>query len=278
MRLIPLYSGSSGNCILLEGGGVRVLVDAGMPGRALMGALSAVGVPAETLGAILVTHEHTDHVRGVGVLSRRLDIPIYANAATWAGMLHETGEIAGRNMRVFETGRDFYIRALRIYPFATPHDARESVGYSFYGDGRRAAVMTDIGCVTEELLRAVERSELLLIEANHDEEMLISGPYPYPLKRRILSDSGHLSNENCGKALSKLYVRGLRHAILGHLSQENNFEQLALETVRGVLREQDIPDGAFALSVAHRDRITGVFELAPATAPTAVSPAMGVGG
>lgn len=261
MRLIPLFSGSSGNCILLEAGGQRVLIDAGLPGRSIETALNSVGVPPETVGAILVTHEHTDHVRGIGVLSRRYDLPVYANMGTWQGMEQEVGRISQKNVRVFETGREFYMKELLVQSFAIPHDANEPVGYSFHGDGRCVGVMTDVGCIYEELLDAVEESELLLIESNHDEEMLKVGPYPYPLKRRILGDKGHLSNVNCGKALTRLYTRGLRCAILGHLSKENNYERLALETVRMELREQDIPDEAFKLTVAHRDRVTGVFEL-----------------
>lgn len=237
------------------------MIDAGMPGRSIETALNAVGVPPETVGAVLVTHEHVDHVRGIGVLSRRYDLPVYANAGTWEGMEREIGRISQQNVRVFETGREFYLKELLVQPFLIPHDANEPVGYSFRGEGHCVGVMTDIGCIYEELLDAVEDSELLLIESNHDEEMLKVGPYPYPLKRRILGDKGHLSNTNCGKALTRLYCRGLRCAILGHLSKENNYERLALETVRMELREQDIPDELFQLTVAHRDRVTGVFEL-----------------
>lgn len=237
------------------------MVDAGLPGRTIEAALSFVGVSPQTLTGILVTHEHIDHTRGIGVLSRRFDLPVYANAGTWEGMQADVGPVALRNMRMFETGREFYAEKLLIQSFPTPHDARESVGYSFAAEDRRASVMTDIGYVPEALLDAVGKSDLLLIESNHDEEMLKVGPYPYPLKRRILGDQGHLSNENCGKTLCKLYKRGVRCAILGHLSKENNYEQLALETVRSELRCEDIPDDAFQLTVAHRDRITGVFVL-----------------
>ncbi len=261
MRLIPLFSGSSGNCIVLEAGGVRLLIDAGLPGRSIETALHSVAIEPESLHAILVTHEHSDHVRGIGVLSRRYDLPVYANAGTWEGMGREIGQIAQKNTRIFETGCEFFVRDLAVQPFSIPHDANDPVAYCFHGDGRCSSVMTDIGYIREDMLDAVQDSELLLIESNHDEEMLKVGPYPYPLKRRILSDTGHLSNMNCGKALCKLYLRGLCCAILGHLSKENNHEALALETVRSELREQDIPDQAFHLTVAHRDRVTGVFEL-----------------
>lgn len=261
MRLIPLFSGSSGNCILIEGEGTRLLVDAGLPARSLCAALATVDVPPESIAGILVTHGHSDHVRGVGVLARKLRIPVFANAGTWEEMEGQLGPLPLQDMRVFCSDMDFYLNRLHVTPFLIPHDAREPVGFCFEGEGQRIGIMTDVGHVDEGLLTAVDGTDLLLIEANHDVDMLKVGPYPYPLKRRILSDHGHLSNDDCGKALARLYARGLRCAILGHLSRENNFEQLALETVRGVLRSQDIPDADFALTVAHRDRITGIFDL-----------------
>jgi hypothetical protein len=161
----------------------------------------------------------------------------------------------------FQTDRDFYIKDLNILPFKTPHDAAESVGFSFFAQGKRVSFLTDIGHTPERLLSAVDGSDLILIESNHDVDMLASGPYPYPLKRRIMGDNGHLSNEGCGAALAKLFSRGVSCAILGHLSKENNSEDIAMLTVRCTLREQDIPDGAFPLYIAHRDRTTGIFEV-----------------
>lgn len=259
MLFYPLFSGSGGNASLVEAGGVRILIDAGVTGTALTQALCEIEVDPKSVSAILVTHEHSDHVHGVGVFSRKYDVPVYANKGTWEGMRPCVGNIAQKNVRVFETNRDFYIQTVNVTPFKTPHDARESVGYRIDFDGKRLAVMTDVGVVEPGLLDAVEGVDLLLIEANHDVDMLRMGDYPYVLKRRILSDVGHLSNESAGKALAKLYLRGLRRAILGHLSRDNNMEELALETVRAVLREEDI--GEFELTVAHRDRLTGRYEV-----------------
>lgn len=261
MMFCPLYSGSSGNSTLLEGGGARVLIDAGLPGKMIERALSEAGVEPHTIDAIVITHEHSDHIRGVGVLSRRYGLPIYANEGTWRAMNGQLGAIKPANIRIFETGRDFYIKALNILAFATPHDAAEPVGYSFSAAGRKVSVMTDIGHINNNLLCAVEGADLLLIEANHDVPMLQAGSYPYTLKRRILSDKGHLSNENAGKALAKLYLRGVRNAILGHLSRENNCEQLCMETVRAALRLEDIPDEEFRLAMAYRDRPAGMFRV-----------------
>ena len=260
MFIAPLFSGSSGNATLIEIGGVRLLVDAGKSCRAILSALALIGVEPQSISAMLITHEHIDHISGVGALSRRFDIPVYANAATWEGM-GCVGNISTSNQRIFETGRDFYIGSAHVFPFATPHDAAESVGYSFTTGSRRISVMTDIGHVDKHLLDSVAGSDILLIEANHDPELVRSCRYPYVTKRRILSDHGHLSNENCGKALCSLYTTGVRNVILGHLSQDNNFESLALETVRGELIKEDISPDAVSLCVAHRDRVTGVFKM-----------------
>lgn len=261
MRFCPLYSGSSGNALLVLADGAALLVDAGLPGRVVAEALAAAGVAPEQLSGILVTHEHSDHVKGVGILARRYRLPVYANAGTWRGMLPLIGEIPPAQMRVFETERDFYLGGVNVLPYKTPHDANESVGFVFQSGGSKLSILTDAGHVNERMLDAVSGSGLILIESNHDVEMLKAGRYPFPLKRRILGDEGHLSNDACGAALTALYGRGVRRAVLGHLSRENNFESLALETVRAALRASDVPDEAFALSVAHRDRVGEIYEV-----------------
>jgi phosphoribosyl 1,2-cyclic phosphodiesterase len=261
MLFYPLFSGSSGNASLVEADGVRILIDAGVTCSALTRALGEIGVEPKSVDALLITHEHSDHVSGAGVFSRKYDVPVYANKGTWEAMPPGVGLIAPHNVRVFETNRDFCVGQVEITPFKTPHDARESVGYAISCGGKRLCVMTDIGVVEPRLLDVVQGADLLLIEANHDTDMLRMGSYPYVLKRRILSDVGHLSNESAGRALAKLYTTGLRRAILGHLSRDNNMEELALATVRELLREENIDDSSFELSVAHRSRITGCYEV-----------------
>ena len=261
MHFYPLFSGSSGNVSLVTAGDTRILIDAGLTGSAMAGALCETGVDPKSINALLITHEHGDHVRGAGVFSRKYDVPVYANRGTWEAMSAQVGRIAPHNMRVFETNRDFYIQNVNILPFKTPHDARESVGYTLECEGKRLCVMTDIGEADGRLLEAASGANLLLIEANHDVDMLKCGSYPYVLKRRILSSTGHLSNEAAGRVLAKLYLSGLKRAILGHLSRDNNTEALALASVRAVLRGEDIDDSAFELSVAHRDRVSGCYEV-----------------
>ena len=259
MKFIPLFSGSSGNSSYLEVGSTRLLIDAGMTGKAITEALCRISVSPEKLSGILVTHDHIDHTRGVGILSRKYDLPVYANAGTLKAMEPITKELAYSNTRLFQTDEDFYIGDINILPFKTPHDAAESVGFVFTAGEKKLTYMTDIGCMRESMLERAAGSGLVFIESNHDIEMLKRGPYPYPLKQRILSEHGHLSNENCGRALVKLYETGVRFAVLGHLSKENNTEYEAYNTVCRVLEDANIPD--MRIVVAKRSEITGIFEL-----------------
>lgn len=261
MRFCPLYSGSSGNVSFAEGGGTRLLIDAGLPGKTVAAALESRGVDPRTINGILITHDHSDHVAGVGVFARRYKTPVYANAATARAMTGVTGAIPGALMRVFETGRDFYINSLNVYPFPIPHDAAEPVGFCLADGEAKLTAMTDIGVFNDDLFAAAAGSGLVLIEANHDVEMLKCGGYPYPLKRRILGPEGHLSNDGCAVALIRLYGTGVRRAVLAHLSLDNNYEALALATVREALRAADIPDGDFLISLAHRDAVGDMFVL-----------------
>ena len=260
MLFSPLCSGSSGNASYLEAGGVRLLVDAGVTAKRMKELMDLIDVSPETLNAILVTHEHTDHISGVGVLSRRYDIPVYAAAECWENMPASIGEIAPKNVRVFEPDREFYLGQLCVHPFTTPHDAAHAVGYAFVHGGKKLSIMTDIGHVSNTMLDAVAQSDLILLEANHDVDMLKAGSYPYPLKMRILSSRGHLCNEDAGLVLQKLHNRGVKNAILGHLSLENNTPELALITVQSVLEEAGLLESMF-VTVADRFQPCGLFEL-----------------
>lgn len=260
MLFSPLCSGSSGNASYLEAGGVRLIIDAGVTAKRLRGLMSMLDLSPEGLDAILITHEHSDHVSGIGVLSRRYDIPVYAAEACWERMPKSIGAIAAKNIRVFEPDRDFYLKQLCVHPFSTPHDAAHAVGYSFVHGGKKLSIMTDVGHVSKRMLDAVANSDLILLEANHDVDMLKAGNYPYPLKMRILSSRGHLCNEDAGLALQKLHARGVKNAILGHLSEENNTPELALITVQSLLEEAGLLESMF-VTVADRFEPCGLFEL-----------------
>ena len=235
MRLCPLCSGSSGNASYLEAGGARLLLDAGGTGRRIESLLSEIGVPAASLDAILLTHEHIDHVQGVGVLSRRYDLPVFAAADCFAALPASVGAIAPGRMRVFEPDHPFFWRGVHILPFSIPHDSAHAVGYTFADGSGRCAVLTDVGCMSERLIELVSGCDVLLLEANHDVDMLLSGSYPYPLKRRILSDHGHLSNKDCAVLARHLAENGTMRIILGHLSKENNTPETALDESRSAL-------------------------------------------
>lgn len=263
MKFSPLSSGSSGNATYIEADGVRLLVDAGLTCKRITELLDMIGVEPGQLTAVLLTHEHIDHIRGVSVLSKKHDIPVYANAACWSAMReHGMAEgVSPRNMRVFETDRDFYLDGVRVYPFSTSHDAAHPVGYTISAGGRKCAVCTDLGRVDERILGILAGADILLLEANHDVDMLMAGSYPHMLKKRILSGQGHLCNEDCAKALVKLYASGVRNAVLGHLSDENNYPQLAYATVTSILEDAGLLDEV-RVAVAERSMPTGVFVMA----------------
>lgn len=259
----PLFSGSSGNCVYLAAGNTRLLIDAGMPAKAILGALETLGVSPAELSGILITHEHSDHIRGVGPLSRKFDVPVYANLGTWTAMESKLGEVHARNQRVFRTGEDFYVRDIGVEPFSIPHDAAEPVGFSLLHQGRKVAVATDLGHIQPGWMRAVSGADLLLLESNHDPRMLENSRYPHYLKSRIRGRKGHLSNDDCGKALCDLVASGVRTCILGHLSHENNMPELAYQTVRGALAEHHIFCGQdFRLDMAWRDRMGNFYTIA----------------
>ena len=260
MKLCPLCSGSSGNATYIEAGGTRILIDAGLSCKRITELLDRIGVDVRSLSGIFITHEHDDHIRGVNILSKKFDLPVYANADTWSMMRDKLDGVAPKNVCVFESDRDFYLAGMRVLPFSVPHDAIHCVGFTVTAEGHKVGVCTDLGHVDARILSILSGCELLLFEANHDVDMLMAGSYPYLLKKRILSGNGHMNNDDCGKALVKLYATGVKNVILGHLSKENNYPELAMVAVRASLEEAGIGD--MQIAVAAREEPTGVFELA----------------
>ena len=232
IKICPLSSGSSGNCILLHIGEVQVLVDCGITGKAAEGELARAGVSPKDISAIIVTHEHIDHISGVGILCRRYHLPVYATLGTWKAMINCIGKIDPLLIRYIAPEVPFEIDGAKFHPFSTSHDAAESIGLVFSDGEKYGAVATDLGTVTKHIFDLLLKCSIIMIEANHDEAMLISGPYPRQLKERILSDCGHLSNKLCGALCARLVREGaLRKIMLGHLSSDNNTPHLAYETV-----------------------------------------------
>ena len=262
LTVCPLFSGSSGNSVYIACGGVRLLVDAGVSAARVEANLDEIGVSPEELDAILVTHEHIDHIRGLGVLSRKYGLPIFANEGTWEGIELKESGIPMRCRHTFYTGEEFAVGRLSVRPFAIPHDAQEPVGYAFSIGELSCGVATDIGCVQDSWMRAVSGCQALVLEANHDVEMVERGPYPARLKQRILGRRGHLSNESCAGALLELAQRGTRAVFLAHLSTDNNLPELAYNTVCGALERAGCAVGAdVSVSVARRDRVSDMLVL-----------------
>ena len=262
LRFSPLFSGSSGNATYVGCDDVHILVDAGMSGNRVTGELTRMGVDPKRLSAILVTHEHIDHIKGIGILSRKYDLPIYATEGTWQGMYSKIGAISEKNRVIFEPEQDFFIGPIDVTPFPTPHDSNQSVGYTFQLHGAKLAIATDLGCIKDSWLKHVMGADAVILESNYDPDMLRAGPYPYELKKRIASRHGHLSNEDAGHVAAELVRNGTSQIILGHLSKENNFPELALRSCELILQMAGIePQVDASLCVANRDGATGMFSI-----------------
>ena len=260
LTLCPLVSGSSGNSIYISCGGVRLLVDAGVSAARIEANLREIGVDIRDIDGLLITHEHVDHIRGIGVLCRKYGIPVYANEGTWQGIFLKETHIPARCVRTFFTGEDFYIGGMNINPFPIPHDANEPVGFAFNARGLRCAVATDIGHINKTWMNAVSGCQALVLEANHDIEMVERGPYPKRLQNRILGRNGHLNNVDCAKALLELAKHGARAVSLAHLSADNNLPELAYNTVCEALWEAGLTVGEdISVSVARRDRVSDML-------------------
>lgn len=263
MIFCPLYSGSSGNALFVQYGGTRLLIDAGKPGKTLEEALRQIGVAPDSIDAMLVTHEHSDHIAGVGVMCRRYHLPVYASEGTWAAMDGKVGSIPAGCRRTFDADSDFYLGDIGVTPFRIPHDAAEPVGYRLWGGSVSIATATDLGHFPRRVRDAIAGSSLVLLESNHDPDMLrMNGHYSAALKQRILGDHGHLSNDACADALIQLANTGVRHVILGHLSGENNLPELALSTSQARAEREGLRPGIdMTLDLAWRDHVGSVYTL-----------------
>lgn len=262
LRFSPLFSGSSGNATYVGSDDANILVDAGVSGTRLMQELRKIGIDSSCLNAILVTHEHTDHIKGIGILSRKFDLPVYATMGTWNAMFDKIGVISEKNIRIIEPEQDFFIGSIDVTPFPIPHDAAQPVGYTFEVSGAKLAIATDLGCVRDSWLKYVMGADAVILESNYDPDMLQTGPYPYDLKRRIMGRHGHLSNDDAGEIAAELVRNGARQVILGHLSKENNYPELAMQCTELSLRQAGIlPFEEAQIIIASRDGCTGMFSV-----------------
>lgn len=264
MNLCSLASGSSGNCTFVSSGHTKLLIDAGVSGRKIENGLNSLEVSAGEIQGILVTHEHADHIQGLGVLARRYHTPIYGTAETITSILKmkSTGRIQEELLHYVVPDKTFQINDITVEPFSTSHDASNPVCYTFRADGHKIGMATDLGKYDDYIVSKLTGSEILLLEANHDVNMLMVGGYPYYLKQRILGDRGHLSNENSARLICRLFHEKLKYITLAHLSKENNFEELAYETVRAELNSLvEDRSSESMLSVAKRDTVSELLSI-----------------
>ncbi len=265
MRLCSIASGSSGNCIYVGSETTHLLVDVGISGKRTEEGLHDLDISGSDLDGILITHEHADHISGLGVLSRKYGIPIYATPGTIEAMwnIGSLGNIDTSLFHEVHEDEKLTIKDLTINPMKISHDAAQPVAYRIaYGD-KRVGICTDLGVYNDYTVECLKGMDVLLIEANHDVNMLQVGPYPYYLKQRILGDRGHLSNENSGRLLSRVLHDHLQTILLGHLSQENNMPELAYEAVRMEITMGDNPYHAndFRMLVAGRNEPSPVIRI-----------------
>lgn len=266
MRLCSIASGSSGNCVYVGSDATHLLVDVGISGKRTEAGLRELGLTGRDIDGILITHEHSDHISGLGVLARKYGIPIYATHGTIRAMKNISG-LEGLDDSLFHEvweDKKLILKDLTVNPMHISHDAAQPVGYRIsYGD-KKVAVCTDLGIYNDYTVECLKGMDAILLEANHDVNMLQVGPYPYYLKQRILGDRGHLSNENSGRLLCRVLHDGLQAVLLGHLSKENNLPELAYESVRMEINMGDNPyrAGDFDIRVAKRSDVTPVVHIA----------------
>lgn len=265
MRLYPIASGSSGNCIYVGSDTTHLLVDTGISKKRTEEGLNLIDISLGDMDGILITHEHSDHIAGLGVISRKYHIPIYGTAKTLDAIWNtkSLGVLEKDLFHEIKADSPFQIKEIVCNPMHTSHDAADPVAYRFQCGEKKLAIATDLGCYNDYTVDCLKGMDALLLEANHDVHMLQLGPYPYSLKQRILGDRGHLSNERSGELLCELLHDGLQHIILGHLSKENNLPELAYEAVKMEINMSDCGYRAddFSMDVARRSCPSKLIEI-----------------
>ena len=261
LKFCSLYSGSSGNCLFVDSNNTKILIDSGTSCKKICEGLSMVNSSIEDIDAILVTHEHSDHVQSLGMISKKYDIPVYANIETWNAMEKQKEKIDQKNINIFENNKDFILNDLTIHPFSIPHDAANPCGFNIHNGKRKLSIATDIGHMNNDILNNLQDSSFILLESNYDPEILKVSKYPYHLKQRISGMNGHLSNSTAGKTIATLMKKNLKEVMLGHLSKENNFPELAYQTVVEEIMNNNADINEIKLGVASRNNPSKIINL-----------------
>ena len=260
LEFCSLYSGSSGNSLLVKTENTNILIDAGVSSKKIETALNSIDIDPNSLDGILITHEHSDHVQGLGTFAKKYDLPVFVNQKTLDAMPKQKEKISEKNINLIKIEEKFEIKDLKIKPFAIPHDAVNPCGFNIFKDNSKISIATDIGHMSNGIIKNLEDSLFILLEANYDPEVLMYSKYPYQLKTRIAGPTGHLSNEMAGKTISYLLKSGLKQAMLGHLSKESNFPELAYKTVIDELMP-NFSENNFKLSVSKRDESSPLISI-----------------
>lgn len=254
LNFCSLYSSSAGNCLFVQSNNTNILVDAGVSTRKIENALSDINISPENISAILVTHEHSDHIQSVGNISKKYNIPVYTNIETWNELSDDQkSKISIENHKTFIIDEMFNIGDLRILPFSIPHDAANPCAFNILNGDSKMSIATDLGHMNDSILKNLENSSFILLESNYEPEVLRYSRYPYVLKKRIEGPTGHLSNDAAGEAISKLIPTGLHSVMLGHLSKENNFPELAYKTVMEHVVKNNFSERSIELNIANRN-------------------------
>jgi len=259
-KISVLASGSSGNSIYVSDGKMNILVDVGLSGKEMEKRLNEIDVSPDEIDAIIITHEHRDHVSGAGIFSRRYNIPIYANDPTWNNSYKCIGKINKKHCEIIKN--DFMLGDIAVHPFSISHDAASPFAYILYCNKKKIGIATDMGYFDEKIVNELKELDFLVIEANHDLDMLMTGDYPWNVKHRIKGDEGHLSNDDTAALLPKIIGENEPQILLAHLSEDNNNPEVAYITVKNSLRANDLKEGDdYNLDFTYQDKPTRVYEI-----------------
>ena len=261
LKCCSLYSGSTGNSFFVQTEDTKILIDAGVSCKKIENALDSLNLSPSDIDAVLLTHEHIDHTKSIGMLSKKYGTPIYANYETWQALLNSNDKLSNADIHYFDNDKAFEFNDLKILPFSTPHDATNPCGFNIFKDNKKISIATDLGHISDKIIKNLENSSFLMLESNYDSNVLQYSSYPYLLKKRIAGPKGHLENCITGKTIAHLLNSGLENALLIHLSKENNFPELAYKTVVDELHKQNFTENSLSLNVAPRDLPSPLFQV-----------------